>query len=71
MKTKECRYCCEIKTIYEFTRNQKSKDGLCHFCKDCLMGYRNYLRHQKEKIKIEDKTKEYKIENNEYVISFE
>jgi hypothetical protein len=35
------------------------------------MGYRNYLRHQKEKIKIEDKTKEYKIENNEYVISFE
>ena len=71
MKTKECRYCSEIKTIYEYTRNQKSKDGLCHFCKDCLFAYRHYLRQQREKLKIDEKKKEFVVQDNEYVVFFE
>jgi hypothetical protein len=39
MKEKECKKCCETKSIDKFSRYNKSKDGYQYWCRDCNNGY--------------------------------
>jgi hypothetical protein len=70
MKQKECRYCCEMKPITFFTKNISSRDGFCHFCRDCLAGYRQYQRIKKGRLLVEDKVIEKNPEPQVFEVSF-
>ena len=39
MKEKECKKCCETKSIDKFSRNNKRKDGYQYWCRDCNNRY--------------------------------
>lgn len=42
MDKKFCKKCNSFKLLSEFTKNAKTKDGLCLYCKDCF--YENYSK---------------------------
>lgn len=60
MNEKLCKYCNEIKTIENFSRNKLIKDGFLNKCKDCERIYR--INNQKH---IKERNKKYIIDNNE------
>lgn len=77
METKICNKCCEAKSLCDFSKDAKSKDGLQRKCKLCTKKYRDenqeklvqykkeYYHDNKEKI-LEDK-KNYILANKEKV----
>jgi hypothetical protein len=50
MKTKECRTCCEIKPLSEFSKNSSMPDKFQPICKTCKAYYRKYLKDRKNPI---------------------
>lgn len=40
METKTCNKCGEVKSLDEFHKDKKRKDGYCHSCKICIKQYR-------------------------------
>lgn len=60
MKTKRCSKCNEIKSMNEFYKNKRNKDGLHRWCKKCL---KKYCKNNSEKIK--KISRNYYKKNNE------
>jgi len=43
-KTKPCSFCKETKSIFDFTKNNSSPDGLQYKCRDCDLEYQTKRR---------------------------
>lgn len=55
---KVCGKCKVSKPVHEFYKRTKSKDGLCHKCKQCATEYtKQYI--EKNKQKVSDRQKKY------------
>ena len=57
MKNKRCYKCDTFKSLDQFSKHSKEKDGLQSECKQCDKEYRN---------KNKDKAKAYRENNREY-----
>jgi hypothetical protein len=64
MKKKVCSKCKLKKTLSEFHKNIKLKDGLCCRCKLCIKEYQ-----LQNKTQILNKKKEYRINNQDKIIA--
>jgi len=52
METKECKVCKNEKTLNNFSKNQKSIDGLHYKCKECVKEYnKHHYQNNEESIK--------------------
>jgi len=66
MLTKMCMCCEVVKSVLEFSKRTKSKDGLQPRCKDCVaLYYVNYYNNNK--VRVISKTKQYKADNKESI----
>jgi hypothetical protein len=50
MKSKECRTCCEVKVLAEFSRNNAMPDKYQPICKTCKAYYRKFLKDRKKPV---------------------
>ncbi len=66
MKTKICSKCKEKKSITEFFKNKKMKDGLFSECKECRSKYAKDYR-KKNRNRIKKYKREYYKKNKEYI----
>ena len=69
MKTKMCRYCCEKRPLMSFTKNASAPDGLGNYCRDCLAGYRQFMKYKGHKPFKQNY--EVSKDGNEYVVKFD
>ena len=53
---KHCTSCDQNKHILEFSKDRRSKDGLCAWCKDCEHIYGKGYRAGKKSIILQNKT---------------
>jgi 5-methylcytosine-specific restriction endonuclease McrA len=50
--TKKCTVCSEIKSLVEFSKYSRSRDGYKRFCKECQkIEFQDYCRRNKELLK--------------------
>ena len=65
METKTCNKCGEVKSLDEFHKDKKRKDGYCHSCKICIKQYRQsekykeYTKQYRQSEKIKEYQKQY------------
>ena len=59
---KKCSKCKEIKNFEEFNKNKSTKDGFQLHCKKCIKDY-----YKKNKEKINEASKKWRKENEEYL----
>lgn len=59
MEKKKCLECNEIKSISEFSKNKRRKDGLCIYCKSC-MKIRNTAWRNSNSEKVKNGKKRYR-----------
>lgn len=69
MIIKACNKCETIKSIEEFTKNKKSKDGYRNQCQMCYKEYQKEYR-LKHKSKNSEYQKEYRLENRESLLEY-
>ena len=66
MKTKTCTKCNETKSIDEFQKDKKMKDGHKNQCKECVgKRMKKYKDDPENKRNIKVQRKQYRIENKE------
>lgn len=70
MDSKECTKCGEVKSLDEFYKQKKQKDGLTHQCKSCSKAYaakyrKDNIEAYKEKDKLRyEQNKDYYAQKN-------
>lgn len=64
---RECFKCNEIKKVCDFSKDRSKKDGLMIYCKECETK-RKQLYYQQNKHKINQKGKQYRIENKKNIL---
>ena len=64
--SKECSCCHKIKLPSEFSKRERSKDGLRSECKECSKK-RHQEYYQDNKDKIKEKSKKYSQENKDRI----
>lgn len=66
MKTKKCSKCKEVKTIDNFGKNRRRKDGLHYCCRICKREEERKYREENREVLIE-KSRKYREENREII----
>ena len=69
MQTKCCKKCHKVKSLSEFGRQAKYKDGVKNYCKDCIkiMNNERYLRVRESHLA---KVRKWQDENREKVLKY-
>lgn len=65
---KECNKCRKHKSLENFTKNKKGRDGRYSQCRDCV-NEKNKIKYINNSDKIKKQTKEYKANNKEKVLA--
>ena len=69
MNTKECRKCEQVKSVDDFGKQAKAKDGLKNYCKECIAEM-NKVRYSQNKEKHLSQVKAWQSENKEKVTEY-
>ena len=67
MKGKVCAKCGEWKTLEEYHKNKKTKDGRGTYCKECQKKYQKQWREKNPKYHNSEQQRQYRENNKERI----